>query len=144
MVVTLGEPEKALSVVETAKKHFPNLRLLIRAYDYTDTYDLMDAGMLHIYRETLNTSIRMGSDALKFFGRRSYKTQRAARMFLHHDEKALKKLSSVRDNSKEYILTARQVIEELEQMIKSDSIDNVLRKDTGWDEESLIAEFKKS
>lgn len=144
MIVALGDPERVLELIDTAKKHFPNLRLLVRAYDRPDTYDFMDAGMLHIYRETLDTSLRMGSDALKFLGYRSYKIQRAARMFLKHDEKTLKKLSSVRDNTKEYISTARQVIEELEQMIKSDATAGVqLNPDAGWDDESMIEEVKK-
>jgi CPA2 family monovalent cation:H+ antiporter-2 len=144
LIVALGDPEKVLEVIETAKKHFPNLRLLVRAYDRPDTFDFMDAGMLHIYRETIDTSLRMGSDALKFLGYRSYKIQRAARMFLKHDEKTLKKLSSVRDNTKEYITTARQVIEELEQLIKSDSSsEGRINQDAGWDEESMIEEVKR-
>ena len=83
----------------------------------------------------------MGRDVLKFLGLRAFKVYRASRMFLNHDEKTLKKLASVRDNTKEYISTARQVIEELEQMIQSDAAEVQLRKDSGWDEESLIEEY---
>ncbi len=142
LIITLGEPDKVLQLIETAKKNFPDLRLLVRAYDRQDAYDLLDAGMPHIYRETIDTSVRMGSDALRMLGHRSYSIQRAARTFFKHDERNLKHLSAVKNDTKEYISTARQTIDELEQIIKGDTTDEQFRKDTGWDEESLILEAK--
>ncbi|TDH27401.1 potassium transporter [Segetibacter sp. 3557_3] len=145
LIVAIGDPEKALELVDTAKKHFPNLRLLVRAYDRPDTFKFMDAGMLHIYRETIDTSLRMGIDALQLLGRRKYQAHRAARLFLRHDEKALKQLSAVRDDSKAYITTAREFIDELEQMIKSDINEGKkFQNDFGWDEASMIKEVNEN
>lgn len=145
LIVALGDPEKALELVVTCKKHFPHLRLLVRAYDRPDTFELMDAGMLHIYRETIDSSLRMGVDALKLLGRRRYQAQRSARLFLKHDERSLKQLAAVRDDSKEFISTSRDFIDELEQMIQKDLIEKVqLQYDLGWDEESLISEANRS
>jgi CPA2 family monovalent cation:H+ antiporter-2 len=139
IIISIDEPEKRLEMIETIKKHFPNLRMLVRAANRYDAYDLMNAGMLHVYRETLDTALRMGVDVMKLLGHRTYSAQRAARMFLKYDEANLKKLASIQDRD-EYILEARAKIEELEQMLQADMSQMVNEVDKGWDEDTLIAD----
>jgi CPA2 family monovalent cation:H+ antiporter-2 len=139
IVITINPPEKRLEMIETIKKHFPNLRMLVRAENRQDAYDLMNAGMLHVYRETIDTSLRVGVDVMKLLGHRAYKAQRAARTFLNFDEHKLKELASIRDEN-QYILSAKEAIEELEEIIKSERNNKALTIDEGWDEESLIAD----
>ena len=144
MIIIAIEPsEKRLEMIETIKKHFPNLRMLVRAENRFDAYDQMNAGMLHVYRETVDTALRLGVDVMKLLGYRAYSAQRAARAFLKYDEANLKKLAVIQDKD-EYLITARAYIEEIERMLQADSkgIDNA--SDTGWDEESLIAEVRAS
>jgi monovalent cation:proton antiporter-2 (CPA2) family protein len=143
IVIAVEPSEKRLEMIETIKKHFPNLRMLVRATNRYDAYDLMNAGMLHVYRETLDTSLRVGVDVMRFLGHRSYSAQRAARTFLRLDEENLKKLASIKD-AEEYILSARERMEELEKMLQQDRNQMVNAEDRGWDEESLIADAKKS
>jgi CPA2 family monovalent cation:H+ antiporter-2 len=143
IIITLEPPDKRLEMIETIKKHFPNLRMLVRAQNRFDAYDLMNAGMLHVYRETIDTSVRMGVDVMKLLGFRAYTAQRAARTFLKIDEKNLRKLSAIRDPD-QYILAAKEKIEELEQIIQAERGDLTLQEDGAWDEESLIAEIQES
>ncbi len=142
IIVALDSPEKRMEIVEVVKKHFPNLRILARATNRVDAYDLMNAGILNIYRETLDASLRMGVDAMHFLGFRKYAAKRAARTFFEYDEKNLKYLSSLKLNSSEYISTAKKYIEELESLIQSDLHNESLHgADEGWSEEGLIKEF---
>lgn len=140
IIIALGDKDKRLEMIETVKKHFPHLHILVRADNRNDAYDLMNAGMLHIYRETLDTSIRLGVDALTLLGRRTYTSKRMARTFLKYDEQKLKDLASIR-NQEEYITTARQYIEELELIIRADAEGKTL-SDTDWDTESLREEVR--
>ena len=142
IIIALDDPEKRLQMIETIKKHFPDLQMLVRSSTREDTYDQMNAGILHIYRETIDTSLRMGVDAMKLLGHRAYTAQRAARTFFRYDEQKLKDLSKIRDNEKEYINQAREYIEELEEIIRADNQSLHLEKDYGWDEDSLIADEK--
>jgi monovalent cation:proton antiporter-2 (CPA2) family protein len=142
IIIAVDDPEKRLQMIDTIKKHFPDLQMLVRSNTREDTYDQMNAGILHIYRETIDTSLRMGVDAMKLLGHRSYTAQRAARTFFRYDEQKLKDLSKLRDNEKEYINQAREYIEELEEIIKADTKQLHLVKDFGWDEDSLIADEK--
>jgi CPA2 family monovalent cation:H+ antiporter-2/glutathione-regulated potassium-efflux system protein KefB len=144
IIIALDSPEKTLELVETVKKHFPHLHILVRANDRPDAFELMDAGVPHIYRETLDTSLRMASDALKLLGHRAYRIQRASLIFRKHDEKALKDLAAVRDDRKQYINVARERIEELEQIIRSDINAKTLDQEIGWDIESLREEAVSS
>jgi CPA2 family monovalent cation:H+ antiporter-2 len=73
--------------------------------------------MMHIYRETFDTSLRLGVDALKLLGHRAHEATRMAKTFFVHDERTLKHLSSIR-NDEEYIHAARQHMEELEMIMQ--------------------------
>jgi monovalent cation:proton antiporter-2 (CPA2) family protein len=139
IIISLEPAEKRLELIDTIKKHFPNLRMLVRAQNRYDAYDQMNAGMLHVYRETVDTALRVGVDTLKFLGHRSYSAQRTARAFLKLDEANLKKLASISDRD-EYIIAARANIEELEQLLQNDNAHILGTIDKGWDEETLIAE----
>ncbi len=143
IVIALDSPEKCIELVETVKKHFQHLHVLVRAQDRPDAYELMDAGVLHLYRETFDSSLRMGIDALQLLGRRSYQAHRAAMIFRKHDDSALKHLSAIRDDRKQYINLAREKIEELEKFIEADIRNKNLDRDAGWDVESLKEEFKQ-
>jgi monovalent cation:proton antiporter-2 (CPA2) family protein len=142
IIIAVEPSEKRLEMIETVKKHFPDLRMLVRATNRYDAYDQMNAGMLHVYRETIDTALRVGVDAMKFLGWRQYTAQRAARTFFKLDEANLKKLAAIKDDN-EYIITAREKIEELERILQADQNQVASAIDTGWDEESLIADVRK-
>lgn len=120
IVIAIGDEEKRLEMIETIKKHFPNLRMLVRASNRFDAYDLMNEGILNIYRETLDTSLRVGVDVLKMLGHSPEAATRSAKTFFLHDEKALKHLSAVRNDDNEYLLAVRATFEELSRMMEAD------------------------
>lgn len=59
IVIAINDQEKRLGMIETVKKHFPHLYILARSSNRYDAYDQMNAGIMHIYRETLDTSLRV-------------------------------------------------------------------------------------
>lgn len=142
ILVTISDAEKRLEMIETIKKHFPNLQIMVRAANRNDAYDQMNAGMLNIYRETIDSSLKMGVDTMKKLGFRAYTAQRAAITFRKYDEWSLKKLSSIRDQ-KLYINTSREFIEEMEKIIQNDNRMPNLSVDKGWEEEGLIQDAKQ-
>ncbi len=141
LIITINPPAKRLEMIETVKKHFPHLHILVRADSRRDAYDLMNAGMLHVYRETLDTSLRLGVDAMKILGIRAYTANRRSQTFFKHDEQTLKHLSAIRAED-EYIVEARRYIEELELIIQADIHESSLEKDDNWDPETLRQEAR--
>ena len=138
IIIAIGNEEKRLEMIETIKKHFPNLRMLVRATNRFDAYNLMNAGMMHIYRQTFDTSLRLGVDALRMLGFRGHEVNRSAKTFFEHDERTLKHLAAIR-NEEEYVSVARENIRELERILQADLASRSLYVDEGWDEESQIA-----
>jgi voltage-gated potassium channel Kch len=144
IIIAFDNAEKNIALVETVKKHFPNLKILVRAIDRPDAYELLNTGVNEVYRETIDVSLRMGIDAMRMLGVRAHRAHRAAKTFLKHDENALRELSAMRGDKKEYLSAARQYIAELEELIQSDDADPELERDAGWDIDSLRDEVNKA
>ncbi|MET3875414.1 monovalent cation:proton antiporter-2 (CPA2) family protein [Chitinophaga sp. OAE865] len=142
LIIATDHPEQTLEIVKMAQRYFPHLQLLVRAENNEDTFELMDLGVLHIYRETVDTSLRVGVDALRMLGERAYHSERAARTFFRQDERTLKGLSALRDDKKQYISSMKERIEEMEKLISSDRVKTWLDEGQGWDPESLRDEIR--
>jgi CPA2 family monovalent cation:H+ antiporter-2/glutathione-regulated potassium-efflux system ancillary protein KefC/glutathione-regulated potassium-efflux system protein KefB len=141
LIIAVDNPDKTREIVETTKKHFSHLKIIARTNGWFDSYALLDAGINDVYRETLDSSLRMAADALCKLGHRRFQTHRAVKTFRKHDERYLRELASMRHNRSELIRGARQRIEALEQLMLRD-MDNVGKdKDLGWDATTLIEEF---
>lgn len=128
IVVALNGKAKKMRLVKTIKKHFPQAHIIARAHDQKDAYELMDAGVLHVYRETLDTSIRAGKDALELLGISKEASRRAAELFYMHDEKTIKALAAARFDEKEYYRLVRSGIDNLQLLIQNDLEEQSLLK----------------
>ncbi len=142
LVVALNTPEATLGVVHMAKKHFPHLVLVARAFDWADTHDLIEAGVDHVVRQSLEPGLRLGVEVLRRQGFRAYQAQRAAQRFLHHDLESQDFLTGKRrEDRKDYLSAVRARIEDLEEILLRDRRDSDQPRDEGWDDASLRREF---
>lgn len=141
LILAIDDPAKILEMVETAHKHFPHLQILARASDRPDAYDLFDAGVKHVYRETFDTSLRVGVDALRLLGHRSFQARRSAHRFSCDDEDALKELAGMRHDQQRYLSRARERIRALEETLLAEHQNLHEERDAGWDVETLRQEF---
>lgn len=130
-------PEAAPELVETVHKHFPDLKLLVRSRNRMDAYELMDQGVLNVYRETLDTAVRMGVDVLKELGHRHYSAYRAGQNFIKYDQAALKELASKRRDTGDYITSVREKIEEQEALLQKDLGHDPAHSDHAWNSEEM-------
>jgi monovalent cation:proton antiporter-2 (CPA2) family protein len=121
LVIAIDERQKAVQMVKSSQQHFPNLRVLARAYDRSHAYELMDAGADVITRETFGSALIMGEEALKLLGYEDARAYRIMRAFKQHDEDGLKKLYEVWGDDHAYGLRVRQYVENLEKVLQDDS-----------------------
>jgi len=143
LIITLDDPEQTIKLVGEAQKHFPHLTLFVRATDRADAYELLRLGVQHVYRETLDTSLRMGADAMRMLGFRAYNARHVVQKFYEHDEKALRELAETWADRNLYISAARERIAELEQLLRADGFDTDLDIDKEWDSDSLREDVLK-
>lgn len=120
IVVALNGKAKKMRLVKILKKHFPHVHIIARAHDQRDAYELMDAGVLHVYRETLDTSIRAGKDALSLLGINEQAAKRAADLFYRHDERTLKALAASRFDESLYNQLLQTNTDTLQLLIQND------------------------
>jgi monovalent cation:proton antiporter-2 (CPA2) family protein len=145
IILALANPDKTLELVHTVRKHFPHLTILARAADRYVAYDLIEEGVDYVYRETFDTSLRVGIDTMKLLGVRAYHAQRAAWSFSRYDEDALRELAALHDDHTAHINRARQRVADLEKRLKADLSreDGGIERDTAWDTETLIEDARQ-
>jgi monovalent cation:H+ antiporter-2, CPA2 family len=137
LIIAIDSPELNLTIVKTVKKHFPNLEIMVRSKNRMDTYDLLDEDIHHIYREHLDTSVRLGVDVMKKLGYRTYSAFRAGQNFIKYDEAALLTLSKNRKDMKVYISAVREQIALQEELLQNDSQIVPSKNDHAWDSKDM-------
>jgi monovalent cation:H+ antiporter-2, CPA2 family len=120
LVVAVDHPEKTLEIVQTVKQHFPHLKLLVRVRNRQFAYEVINEGVDNVYRENIDTSLRMGEDVLLNLGFDEPKVKKASKIFYELDEKNLRELSSYYKNKKLYVNMTRVKIKEIEDALKLD------------------------
>jgi voltage-gated potassium channel Kch len=140
LILALDRPEKTLELVHTAKKHFPGLTLLARARGRVEAYELVRAGVDHVYRETFDSALRMGADALRLLGSRAHRAHRAASRFRRFDEALLRELAQHREEEG-FMSFARQRYDEVGAILRRDLRGDRRPRDAGWDTEGLRRSF---
>ena len=109
---------------------------MVRARNRMDAYELIDAGIENIYRESLETSVRLGVDTLVKLGFRKYSATRAGQNFIKYDEAALRKLAVHRHDQDSYIFNAREQISIQEELLKNDRETSPNMNDHAWERDS--------
>ena len=140
LVVSIGEQEKSLEIVRMAKEHWPHVHILARATDRPMAYALLGAGVEQVYRETLDTSLHAGVDALRLLGFRGHTATRSAKRFRERDEAALRELATTAHDRKAYLSLARDRIRDLEETLQREQT-RPMERDAGWDTTSIRDEL---
>ena len=137
LIIAIDSPETNLEIVKIVKQHFPNLEIMVRSKNRMDTYDLLDEGIDNIYREHLDTSIRLGVDVMKKLGYRTYSAFRAGQNFIKYDEAALRTLAENRKDVKVYISAVREQIALQEELLQNDRQEVPSANDHAWDSKEM-------
>ncbi len=142
LIAAIDSPEINHRLLETVKKHFPNLNVFSRARNRNDAYELLDMGISNIYRETLYTAAHLGADVLVALGFRKYTASRQSLKFISYDEKSLVKLAQKRNDLTDYILTVKEEIEWQEQLLQNDLAEAFSDDDHAWDGQYMRDEIE--
>jgi monovalent cation:proton antiporter-2 (CPA2) family protein len=120
MVVALGDMDQTLDVVDMAHRHFPNLRLVVRARNRRHAHLLMERGVTSIVRETFHSSLVLTEQTLEALGADSAHARHAVELFRAHDEAQLVKTANFFDDERQLIQSAQQSAAELASLFEAD------------------------
>lgn len=132
LISAIDSPQSNVELSEILPKHFPNLKLFVRAKNRNDAYELMDKGIHNVFRESLLDSVYMGVDVLAELGLRKYTLHRKALDFIKYDNEALNNLAQHR-TSKTYVEHLRGEIELQEKLLQEDNLFIEKSEDNAWD-----------
>lgn len=139
-IAAIDNPRVNFAVVEMIKKHFPNLKVLARARNRSDAFELVDMGVSNFYRENLYSAVHLGVDALVELGQRRYTATRQGQRFIKYDEESIFRLAEKRHDKKAFLMTAMEEIELQEQLLKNDLYAQLGANDHAWENTSLKKE----
>ena len=120
LVIAIDDREKVVQMIHTAKMQFPQIKILVRAYDRTHAYELIEAGADFIARETFGSALAMGEEALRLLGYSDERAKRHAASFEKHDTEGMYRLYEVWGDDHEYGLRIDQNLENLERVLRAD------------------------
>ncbi|MEQ9290319.1 MAG: monovalent cation:proton antiporter-2 (CPA2) family protein [Cyclobacteriaceae bacterium] len=144
LICAIDNPDATIELMKILKEKYPLLKLMVRAKGQYDAYDLHNLGIQNIYRETLETSVKLASDVLYHMGFRKYSVHRQAQNFIKYDEESLKRLANQPKNSDEYIFRVREEIAYQEKQLEEDLKRGIIDYDNQWDSEQMRLARKDS
>jgi CPA2 family monovalent cation:H+ antiporter-2 len=133
LIAAIGIPDINRDLVAKVRRRYPQLKVLVRCLNRQDAFGYLDLGIEEVYRETLDTSIRLGMDALIRLGHRRYSAFRAGQSFLRYDEASLSKLALHRHDKSAYLFNIREQIRIQEELLANDREVNPGLHDHAWD-----------
>ncbi len=137
LIVAVDDPAKAGQIVEHARAHFPNLALLVRARGRVDAYERVEQQVEGVYRETFDSALRAGVDALRLLGHPAAMAWRSARIFARHDEASIRALAEHRRDTERLIHGARERQALLEEALRADGAQTPDEVLAAWDSAPL-------
>lgn len=123
LVVAVDEHEKAMEIVSHARKHYPHLKILVRAIGRLEVHDLKTAGADKIVRETFYSALNLGEQALESLGLSPHEAQKAANLFKKHDEHNVLAMGSFHEDEKKYRSQAQENYDALAAVLQADVCD---------------------
>jgi monovalent cation:proton antiporter-2 (CPA2) family protein len=120
LVVAVDDRDKALEVVEAAKQTFPHLTVVARAYDRPHAYELLKRGADYVERETYESALNLGRQALVRLGFGERRALKAAVLFREHDAALFRELQESYGQEDKYISASRASRETFQRLIRAE------------------------
>jgi CPA2 family monovalent cation:H+ antiporter-2 len=136
-IAAIDNPSVNLTMIEIIRKNHPDLKILSRARNRIDAFELIDHGVMDYYRETLYTAVHLGVDALVNLGQRKYTATRQGQRFIKYDSETTKKLASKRHDRMAFLATMQDEIKLQEELLRNDAFTKLNESDHAWDSEVI-------
>jgi glutathione-regulated potassium-efflux system ancillary protein KefC len=120
LVVAIDDGPSAIRLVELAREHFPHMKIVARARNVSEYMELRRRGVVRIERETFDSALRAGRDALEELGLDPYEAREWADRFRLHNVQNLEELLPHMENESRRLTLARAAREQLEAQFARD------------------------
>lgn len=129
--LAIDDVEASLLTAETVRKHFPTLEIYARARNRQHAYRLMDLGVTHIWRETIESSVQLTRDLLVGLGSTDSEAEAVTSLFRDHDRSRLMEHHTHHTDQEKMRNLAKENMKELEEMFARDADELTQKLDQG-------------
>lgn len=119
-IVAVDDKEVSNHIVDVVQKHFPHLKILVRAIDRRHHYELLEKKVDYIKMETFNSALDVGSKALARLGFSNYQAYKNAQLFQQYDSSQMAEMASHWEEKKSYFVREREKNDALEELLDHD------------------------
>jgi monovalent cation:proton antiporter-2 (CPA2) family protein len=120
LVLAIDDVEASVRAAAQIRQQFPHLRLFARARNRQHSFQLMDAGVHYLIRETLVSSLEMAQEVMESLGSTRRDAERAIERFRAHDQATLLRQHGIRDNPDLMRATSREAAAQLRTLFDAD------------------------
>ena len=129
LIIAIEDAPAITRLARIAKANFPRLRIIARAHDMRHSFELRDAGVEIIVRETWLSSLKLGETALALIGSDAERARRAAEAFAAHDEEVQAKLYEVhRTKPDAHLTVSNELRDQLARTLSEDERSNISKR----------------
>jgi glutathione-regulated potassium-efflux system ancillary protein KefC/glutathione-regulated potassium-efflux system protein KefB len=119
-VLAIDDVDASIRTAQLIRAQFPKLKVFARARNRQHTFSLMDAGVTHIIRETLFSSLELTTSVLQELGENQASARAIVRTFRQHDERTLAAQYAVKEDKIKFQATSREAAQQLEKLFETD------------------------
>jgi monovalent cation:proton antiporter-2 (CPA2) family protein len=121
-VLAIDDVDASIRTAQLVRAQFPKLKIFARARNRQHTFALMDAGVTHIIRETLLSSLDLASSVLQELGESQASARSTVRKFRQHDEATLAAQYAVKEDETKMRATTQESAQQLEKLFETDEV----------------------
>ncbi len=121
LVIAVDNVETSLKIAELAKENFPHLKIYARARNRGHAFQLMDLGVSHIKRETIDSAINFTEELLVDYGLPPQEVESLVSKFRSYDLETLAEQFKVHRNENEMIAVSKQAAQQFSETLRADA-----------------------
>jgi glutathione-regulated potassium-efflux system ancillary protein KefC len=133
LVIAIDGVDDSLKLVDLAGTHFPHLRLVVRARNVRHWLELAARGINTAERETFESALRSGRQALEVLGMPPYEARELADRFRRANLATLNAMRPHFQDQEKLVDLARSGLNELEENLRRDRETRAERAKQDWD-----------
>ncbi|RQP26258.1 glutathione-regulated potassium-efflux system protein KefC [Piscinibacter terrae] len=133
LVLAVDDVDQSIEIAKMAKEHFPHLQVVARARNVRHFYALLDAGVKHIERETLDSALLTGRSALEMLGWEPHHARNLAMRFRRHNVDQVHSMAPHWKDQARLITAAKQGRQQLEEQFAAErELAKQRQRRSGW------------
>jgi monovalent cation:proton antiporter-2 (CPA2) family protein len=121
LVVAVDDPQAAMQIVKTCRRHFRHLKLVARARSRSEAFEFHEMGV-PVVRETFGSALDASELSLRALDFGPVAARRVVARFRRHDEELLAAQAPHRNEVKKLVAVSLQGRQDLDQLLASEAM----------------------